>query len=148
MIDEIDSVTTPLGTFGLPRRSVEYKWLANGEHYPALWVISNLAGGTETVSSVRYRDIYRDTTPVNNVPVTTRTTMSIKAYPNPAANGKVTIDVPADWDQYAVEVFDAQSRLVATYKNERELNVTALPAGHYLLRITSGANIGYAQVVR
>lgn len=148
-IHEVDSVQ--FGSFpaiGLPRNSVEYKWLVNGDHYPALWVTSNTGpGGTETVNNVRYRDNpLPDTT--NAVPVIANTITEIKALPNPSANGIVTLQLPDDWKVFDIEVYDLSSKLVAVVHNNREVNIAAMPAGQYFARVMCGGNIGYAQITR
>jgi Secretion system C-terminal sorting domain len=154
VIHEIDSISLPLGTFGVPRNTVEYKWLVNGEHYPALWVTSNIVGGVETINSIRYRDVYRDTTSVippdttNAVHTVTNAITAIKAYPNPAINGHVTLELPTYWKTFSLEVFDIQSKAMAVYQNEREIDIASLPSGVYIVRIISGNNVGYAQIVK
>ncbi len=145
VIREIDSVQ--FGSFpaiGIPRTTVEYKWLVNGEHYPALWVTANMGPGGETITNIRYRD---NLTP-GNVRVVHNSMAALNAYPNPAVNGIVNIEVPDAWNEITIELFDMQSKLVGTFKNERQLDVRSIPSGQYLARITSGTNIGYAQIVR
>lgn len=128
-ISEIDSFTiSPLPTIAIPRNTVEYKWLATGEHYPVLLVTANITGSTETITGVRYRDQYRpgllnvEQTPVLQV---------LKAYPNPA-NGTINIDVPATWQNYTVAIYDMQGRVVANYNNTSKLDVSKLSKGNYL----------------
>lgn len=128
-IHEIDSFTiSPLPAMAIPRNTVEYKWLATGEHYPILWVTANLAGSTETISSVRYRDQYRPG--LLNVEQA-HALQTPKAYPNPA-NNTVNIDVPATWQNYTVAIYDMQGRVVANYNNTSKLNVSNLAKGNYL----------------
>lgn len=128
-IREIDSFTiSPLPAMGIPRNTVEYKWLAAGEHYPVLWVTANITGSTETITSVRYRDQYRpgllniEQAPALKV---------LKAYPNPA-NYTVNIDVPTSWQNYTVAIYDMQGRVVANYNNTSKLDVSNLAKGNYL----------------
>ena len=151
-IHQVDSISISTFTFGLPVYTVEYKWLVNGEHYPALWITSNVnaATGAETVSSVRYRDSYRsfDTTAANAVTQVSNNTTVLKAFPNPANNGTVTIDVPAAWKTFTVDVYDMQGKAVASFANARELNIAKLPAGQYLARVASGSNVGYVQLTK
>lgn len=150
-IREIDTVTFGATTFGFPRNSVEYKWLLNGEHYPALWVTANILGGTETISSIRYRDTYRyfDTTPIiNSVTNVVNNVTVLNAYPNPATDGSVTIDVPSDWGTFHIQLFDMQSKEVASYNNVRALNISALPVGQYIARVIAGTHTGYVQIAR
>ncbi len=152
-IHQTDSVSIgTLFNFGIPANTVEYKWLVNGEHYPALWITSavNPLTGAETVSNIRYRDSYRtiDTSSVNGVAQVNRNIAILKAFPNPAYSGVVTIDVPASWQTFTIEVYDMQQKLVASYANVRELNLQQLPAGQYVGRVVSGGNVGYVQIVK
>lgn len=128
-IHEIDSFTvSPLPAMAVPRNTVEYKWLATGEHYPILWVTATLTGSTETISSVRYRDQYRPgLLNVEQAPAL----QTLKAYPNPA-NNTVNIDVPATWQNYTVAIYDLQGRVVANYNNTSKLDVSNLAKGNYL----------------
>ena len=57
---------------------------------------------------------------------------NITLYPNPTS-GKITI--VAD-DVVKVEVFDNSGRLVATFVNTNQLDITHLPTGTYALRIS------------
>jgi hypothetical protein len=151
-IHEIDSLSISLlgTTIGFPRNSVEYKWLVNGDHYPALWVTANVlpGGGGENISNIRYRDVYHDTTTVNQVASVHPKMMAIGASPNPAANGQLTLDIPADWQNFEVEIYDLRSKEVARFKNQRSINIASLPAGNYVGRVTAGANSGYIMIVR
>lgn len=148
-LHEVDSVNFGGNDFGLPRVTAEYKWLINGEHYPALIVTSQVLAGNEVPTQIRYRDAYRpdlNTTAVTSAPATNT---SITAYPNPTANGLVNLSIPASWTGFYVELFDAMSRPVGTYKNQRELDMHALPSGNYVARITSGTGTtAFVQIVR
>jgi hypothetical protein len=149
-IHEIDSLS--FGTFpaiGFPRNSVEYKWLVNGDHYPALWVTTTLApGGTETITSIRYRDRYRDSSTNDKVNDVHAAVVVISAHPTPAANGRITLEIPAAWQHFTVEVYDLQSKLVRTCTDQKDLDLSSLPAGNYVGRVTSGANTGYVKIIR
>lgn len=149
-IHEIDSVQfSTFPAIGFPRNSVEYKWLVSGGHYPALWVTSTLGpGGTETVNTIRYRDNAMPVTDTaSDVPVVTNSIIEINAVPNPAANGMLTLQVPADWHNCYVELFDLNSKPVATF-GTCDINISSLPAGIYIGRVTSGSNVGYVHIVR
>lgn len=148
VIREIDSVQ--FGSFpaiGIPRITTEYKWLVNGEHYPALWVTANMGPGGETISNVRYRD---NPMPIinNSVPIVANHVVNITAYPNPVTNGVVNFDIPANWNNYTIELFDTRSKLVATANDLSRLDMRSLPSGQYLARILSGSNTGFAQIVK
>jgi hypothetical protein len=149
-IHEIDSI--PLGplSIGFPVNTVEYKWLVKGDHYPALWVTTNMiAGGMEQISSVRYRDaqpVVVDTT--SGVANVNRSIHIVKAVPNPSTSGKVTLQLPEDWKQFDVSVFNTDSKLVSSVKNERELDLRSLPVGTYFIRVTCGEKTGYTKITR
>lgn len=138
-------------SIGVPRNSVEYKWLVNGEHYPALWVTTAMGPGGETINSIRYRDnlVPIDTTVKESVVTQVKPNIvTLKAYPNPVINGTVNIDLPATWHDYTIDIYDMQSRLIATFSNSKQLDVRSLPQGQYLARVVCGNNTGYAQIVK
>jgi len=144
-INEIDSISIAgTGTFGIPNNTVEYKWLANGEHYPLLWVTTNSAGGTETITSIRYRDIAR--VGPDAVPAIPSVETGIKAYPVPTLDGIVHLDLPVSWMNFQVDVFDISSKLVLSENNNNRLDIKNLPAGHYVARVTSEGRMGYVHL--
>ena len=145
-IHEIDSVSFGGATFGFPRNSVEYKWLTNADHFPALWVVSNVLGGTEIITSIKYRDRAIDTGLV--VHNATKPAANVSAFPNPSVNGIFTLSLPSDWTTYHVDVFDTKSAIVASQDNKNTLNLQSLPAGNYYLRVLSGTNMAFVPVVK
>ena len=150
-ITEIDSVTFDTLSFGIPRVTVEYKYLVKGEHYPAVWATANVIGGAEIMTSVKYRDVYRAELNPNPAPTAVQGVgaqkTDVSVYPNPAVNGKATLSVPESWKVFYAELFDTRSRSVATFSNTTALNMEQLPAGNYLLRVLSGGNISFVKVV-
>ena len=145
-IHEIDSVTISGFPIGFPRNTVEYKWLANGEHYPILWVTTNVTGSTENITSVRYRDMARDLhVGVSN---TNRASYNVETYPNPAVDGIATLKLPTDWKQYHVALYNMQSKLVLEVDNQNVLNMQGLAKGTYVAQVVSGADVTYVQIVR
>lgn len=146
-IVEIDSVTFSGTTFGLPRTTVEYRWLVNGDHMPALFASAISVGGAELPTTVRYRDHYRPEFATGVANLKNQNT-SIAAYPTPAANGLVTLQMPDSWKNYVVEVYDMGGKLLQTYTNRKDLNLSALPAGNYMARITAGQEWGVVKIVR
>lgn len=146
-VTETDSVTfngTALPP--IPRHYVEYKWLANGQHYPALWITTNVTGSTETVTSVRYRDSRRSG--LAGIAGTTAPVRELSAYPNPAVNGYVQLQLPAAWQVYTTEVFDMQGKLVQTAQNTAVLDVRTLAPGNYLVRVSAGAEAGFVRITK
>ncbi len=144
---EVDSISMDSLSFGIPRTTVDYKWLVNGEHYPALWISAISIGGFEIVTSARYRDRYRPelNTKVKNL---TADKADVFAYPNPCTEGWVRFEIPNDWKSYTIELFDVQGKSVAAYRNKRHLDVSLLPTGNYIARVTSGGSTAYIKIVR
>jgi len=146
-IVEMDSVVLDSTSFGIPRTTVEYKWLVNGEHYPALFVSTISIGGFEIPLTARYRDKYRPdlNTKVRNI---TQSATDILAYPNPASDGWVRFEIPNTWKDFNIELFDVQGRSVMAYSNKRQLDVSGLPKGNYVARLTTDGAIAYIKITR
>lgn len=140
---EQDTVRFGPTTLGIPRHYVEYKWLANGQHYPMMFVTTNVVAGNETPGSVRYRDSKRSLAITGTQPAVRQ----IALYPNPAAQ-VVNLKVPASWTAYSVELFDAQGKLLQVQQNQSAINTSQLPGGQYFVRVQHGSDIGLAQFVR
>lgn len=113
-LDAFDSLAlsgqTPLG-LQLPTR-YEYKWLANGQHVPLLTISTAILAGTETVTGVEYRDIYRIIVLSNSAESAELAALTLA--PNPvAASQPITLrNLPAG--ALTVEVLDALGRRVLT----------------------------------
>lgn len=141
----VESDTIRYGTtvIGLPRHYVEYKWLANGEHYPLMFVTTQVVAGTENTSTIQYRDTKRALGIFNAAPAV----QQLSVYPNPATDA-ITLRIPAGWIQYSVALFDAQGRMLQNLQNTAVLNTAQLPKGQYFVRVQNGSSIGMAQFVR
>lgn len=145
-INEIDSVQfSPLPAFGLPRNSVDYKWLVQGEHYPALWITTTVVAGNETISNVRYRDSYRPLSVQEQG--AGNTIAKLEVYPNPASD-YVQIAIPTGKEHYTVEVFDIQGKLNAHQQNTNRINTATYAAGNYMVRVTFADGTAYAPFVK
>ena len=141
---EVDSVTFGGISFPVPRTTIDYKWLANGEHYPLMWITATKVGNTETPSAVRYRDRGRGlavTGPAAGISV-------LNVYPVPAADGVLHIDVPATLSTFRISLWDVNGKLLQSAQNVRTMDVSALPKGQYLLQAESGDWRGFARVIR
>jgi len=146
-IHEIDTVTFGSTKFGIPRNTVEYKWLVNGDHYPALWVTTNVIGGTEAVSNIRYRDSYFQF-PLDVQHEHTASAGRIMAQSNPVLNNElVLLNIPTDWHSYSVSIYDVQSRNVATVRDQSKVDVSHLPHGTYIACIQSGYQFEFVRFV-
>ncbi len=144
---QTDSVETILGQkIGFERRYVEYTWRANGEHYPVVRVGTTVDGsGNETVEMVRFRDTKRDNLHV--AATMPDRLFELKAWPNPVTD-HLHLNIPAAWTTYTIEIFDMQGKVVTTFANTPELDVTSLAAGSYIVRVQNGATAGYTQITR
>lgn len=143
-VNQVDSINYSIFNLGIPVNTVEYKWLVNGEHYPALWITTTKTGTTETISSITYRDSARGL----SVPMIKPTAQELTVYPNPAAAGHTKIDVPASWGGFVVAVYDIQGREVHKVVNNTNIDLSALPAGQYLARVSGQGHLGYCVITR
>ncbi|RYZ53327.1 MAG: T9SS type A sorting domain-containing protein [Sphingobacteriales bacterium] len=141
--DEIDSITFNGITTGIPRKTIEYKWLANNEPYPVLWVTASEVFGVENVSSIRYRDQYRHSLGVTDA---NPAILALSAFPNPASNGTMTINIPSGFIHYRVELFDMNGKLLMSQEDQALLQLGNLAAGSYLARVTSGTTTGFVRI--
>jgi hypothetical protein len=143
--DEIDSIDIGFGVpIGIPRKTIEYKWLTPGEHYPALWVTATEVMGTENITSIRFRDQYRSTLQVRSP----RSFSVLKAYPTPATGSEVIIEVPASWNNYSIQVSDLNGKLIHSACNTTTLDVSAWSCGTYIARIIAGEQTGFVRIVK
>jgi hypothetical protein len=145
-IHEIDSIDLIISKIGIPRNTVEYKFLANGEHYPVLWVTTNITGTTETVSNMRYRDSTRKG--LLSIAGIAQTYHVLKAYPNPVGNHLLNIEVPVGWNNYQIDLFDVQGKQIGSYSNNNHLDLNSFPSGQYVLRVSSRNEIGYTTFIK
>ncbi len=145
-IHEIDSISFGGTAIGFPNNSIQYKWLVNGDHFPALWVVSQVIAGTELITSIKYRDRLRDTSLM--VHHATNTPANVSAFPNPSANGIFTLSIPSGWASYHVDVFNVSSAIVASQDNKSTVDIQSLPAGIYYVPVLSGTNVAYVPVVK
>lgn len=141
---EEDTVALQSPPVPITREYVEYKWLAKNEHFPLLQVTATVAGGMETVADIRFRDYYR---PSLSVVAPQAPLQLLTAHPNPSAT-TVTIQLPESWRDYTVELYDMKGRLVFRQLNHPTLDLTALPAGNYMVRVTAGQSVGYVVLGR
>jgi hypothetical protein len=142
-IHEIDSVIVSALKVGIPRTTVEYKFLANSEHYPALWVTATLLGSTETITSIRYRDMKRNLASINKA---TNNFNKVKTYPNPVSKGVLNIEIPTNWKNYQLALYDIQGKLILATENTNRIDMNSIASGRYVVQLISGSEIGYSIV--
>ena len=147
-IHEIDSVLLTALPFplGLPQNTVEYKWLIQGEHYPAVWIVTPYPS-TGTITSINYRDNYHYFPPLavkNEAP----TFIEISASPNPSHDGQFNLNIPAEWQNFQVQVFDMMGKQVAVFNNKHNLNLVSFPSGQYIGIVTAGDNRAFVHLTK
>ncbi|GAB2847339.1 hypothetical protein GCM10027044_02950 [Hymenobacter ruber] len=87
----------------------EYKWLAKTQHVPLLTITTRTIGGTETVTGVEYRDIYRRI--IRTATRDAATDAVLTASPNPSTIGTpLTLTVPAGSGPLTVSATDVVGR--------------------------------------
>jgi Secretion system C-terminal sorting domain len=148
-IHEIDSITLSTGApIAYPRNSVEFRWMVNGDHYPALFCTANLINPTTVaIASIDFRDVYRPDLNPSAVNNTNSPFTLIQAYPNPSSNGVYTLTLPESWNNFTTEVFDMQGKAVSS-GTTREVNISTLPKGDYLIIVTHGIDRGLVKVTK
>ena len=61
ILNQVDTLVSPLGKTGIPRPQVIYKWLSQNEVVPVMEIRGSIvANGTFTPTEVYYRDSFRD----------------------------------------------------------------------------------------
>ncbi|UOQ52759.1 hypothetical protein [Hymenobacter cellulosivorans] len=130
----------------------EYKWLAKTHHVPLLTITTQEIGGTETVTAVQYRDVYRRLVLARTPP--SAALAAVAAYPNPAASTEaLLLRVPAGL--LTLRATDLAGRLLF----ERQLMATEAPVvvpaaafgafrGSALLRIGTSQGTVVRRLVR
>jgi hypothetical protein len=142
-VNELDSIVAGTTKLAIPRHYVDYKWLANGEHYPALWITTNIVGTSEVPTTVRYRDRV-----VLGVPSISKSAQPLEVYPNPAAGADLHVRVPADWHNYNVHLFDVNGRLLRSIVNTNTIATADLAAGQYIVVAENNGDYRIAKFVR
>lgn len=142
--DEVDSLSIDSINIAVPVKTVEYKWMVSGKHAPVLQVTANKVAGVEVITGITYLDTLHNLSVAN----TNAAISKLTAYPNPAANGVVSIAVPDSWINPTVQLFDIQGKEVATFTGTRDLDIATLAKGNYIARVVAGNNTGYVRITR
>ena len=66
-------------------------------------------------------------------------------YPNPVKN---TLHIESEENIDKAEIFDMQGKMAVTNENASEINVSALPQGNYLVRITTEKGVSTRTFVK
>lgn len=142
-VNELDSITYMSTKLAIPRHYVDYKWLANGEHYPTLWITTNIVGSAEVPSAVRYRDRQ-----VLGVSPVSRKAQPLEVYPNPTSGSELHLRVPAGWHSYNVHLFDMNGRLLRSVVNTAKMSTADLTPGQYMIVAESNGDYRATHFIR
>lgn len=168
-VDGWGQITTPLGTFDALRihhritesdsfyvsfngfafwvpipvpESHEYEWRAVQEKEPILLVKTSDVQGTETVTSVEFRNGYIASITENNA-------VSVSIYPNPVQDWLV-IQSPAKFDEYRIFSNDGKLILNGELANSAQqlIDVSGLKSGSYSIQLNSNAGVSIKSFVK
>jgi len=174
-VDGWGSLTTPFGTFNtirvvseltgqdslyldtlgfgfsFPRNKTrEYKWLATNSGIPELQINTTVLGGSEIISSIRYRDIYRDTTTSVGLNNNLAAEFTANLYPNPSLDGNCMLQVKnANSNKLKVQVYSITGALLLNLDKSLDNNssniiqlseLNVLAAGMYRISVVAGNN--------
>ena len=140
-ITETDSVLIDFAGTGNPiwielpvPASVEYEWIAKNELAPILSIRTTNAGGNETVTQIKYRDIYLGLDAGIN-----ENTLNLKVGPNPAQNtlwiNGLNEDMP--YQLVSLEGKVIQKGVVQNQMDSK-IDVSELNTGIFLIHIGEG----------
>jgi hypothetical protein len=144
-IDFTDSLKIVLGEtetwFELPTPTqVVYSWWAKDQKIPVLEVVSQITFGTETVTSVEYKD--RDWSDLSTGELDFGT---VTIYPNPTSDMLyISANAPID----KLTVYNLTGQQVLQVSNTQEINVETLERGLYIIQITAGHQTTVQEFVR
>ena len=137
--------------FGFPRtKTREYKWLATNSKIPELQINTTVLGANEIVSSIRYRDIYRNSSTNVGLNIHQASDFSVNVFPNPSSNGDCYLKVNnSSGSKLKVNVYAVTGSLLLALDKSldnyssatislSELN--ALASGMYRISVVAGNN--------
>jgi len=152
-ISEIDSVFIDLtGTpmwIELPvPPSVEYEWIAKNELLPVMSIRTNSAGGNETVTQIKYRDIYLGLDAGIN-----ENSLNLKLGPNPVQN-ELFISGLNGSTPYQVVTIQGKVIQSGAVQNQNsgtginKIDLSELNTGIYLIHIGEGTKLFTQRIVK
>ena len=139
-ITETDSVLIDFAGTGNPiwielpvPPSVDYEWIAKNELAPILSIRTTNAGGNETVTQIKYRDIYLGLDAGIN-----ENTLNLKIGPNPVNN---TLLINGLNEETPYQLLSLEGKVIQTgtvnHMNAK-INVSELKTGIFLIHIGEG----------
>jgi hypothetical protein len=168
-VDGWGQITTPLGSFNALRihhritesdsfyvsfngfafwlpipvpESHEYEWRALEEKEPILLVKTNVNQGSETVTSVEYKNVY-------TVGINENDKISVSVYPNPVQDWMV-IQSPTKFDEYSIFSTDGKLILSGKLTNgaQQMVDVSGLKSGSYMIQLNSNSGVSVKNFVK
>jgi hypothetical protein len=147
VVDDVTLAATPAG--------MNYQWIncASGTDVPnaSMANFTALANGSYAVivTSAQGCSDQSDCYTINAVGLSDLTTVEMSVYPNPTA-GELTVVLPESV-KAAVQIFDAQGKLVAkanNVKNNDTLDLNTVTPGVYMVRVSSESTVQTFRVVK
>ncbi len=115
-----------------------YEWITNGEKDAIMRIVTTLAGGNETVTSIEYKD-FNLTASLNELD------LAFEIYPNPAGDFITISNVSKDDSYYIV---DAQGKIVQNGSVNGKIDITSLSNGTFEIVVESNHQIGSKSFIK
>ena len=151
-IAETDSVLIDFAGTGTPiwielpvPPSVEYEWIAKNELAPVLSIRTTNAGGNETVTQIKYRDIYLGLDAGIN-----ENTLNLNIGPNPVENELMIKGLKGD-EIFDVCSLDGKVVLSGKLMNQgsfAQIDMSTLHTGAYLLHVGKGTKSFTQRIIK
>lgn len=147
LVSSQDSVYMDFGTggswFELPvPDQIQYEWFANGQKIPVLRVITQDLNGTETVTTVEFKDKKRDFISVSE------NEFSGVSYPNPTTD---VFNLSFNSQPESVIIYDLTGKLVYSKTEavgeQLKIDVSQWMSGTYLVKIIENGNVSSLKLV-
>ena len=121
---------------------IEYSWFANGQKIPVMQIITQNIGGTETISTIKFKDKKRYFASVEE-----NCAFKGMIYPNPATD---ELNINFQSASSKIEIFDISGQKV--YSQEistlnTQINIEDWDAGIYILKSTDENGISTAKFI-
>ncbi len=158
VVDAVDTVsfdTSNQTGFTIPRpQEIQYKWMAVGMKIPVLEVDCQVIFNQEIITNIQYQDTLRDSLFQVSVADMNPNTPNVSIYPNPAGeivnvhyqqNGTGPIEfVVMDLNGKVVK---AEKEKNANSAGIKQIDVTDLPAGIYLISVVAESGTTTSKIV-
>jgi hypothetical protein len=145
--DSVKNNIVPLFSIGFPNHQRSYQWMTTTTKIPFLEITGNLTGNNFTPTQARYRDSPRTITQIEE-----RQMPDLAMYPNPVKD-YIFLNIPAEKNLNA-EIMNITGQLIGSHSAEpfgeagQKLNMSALPQGLYLMKISFDNNSYYFKFIK